>query len=236
MSNTANLQLPLLAQAQAQKHVAVNEALSILDGLAQLTLESVSTVTPPGGATEGQAYLVPWGATGVWATRVGDVAVFSNGGWLYVRSRAGWRAFVKDEGRQYLCDGAVWHPDALAVSWYGAGLAAQVIEQDHNITNGAVNTTAIVIPAFSTVVGVTGRVVQAITGSLSAWHLGVNGSRARYGAGLGTAEGSWAYGMSGAPLTYYRDTPLVLSAASGAFVAGRVRLSVQVLRLGVPRV
>ena len=36
MTNTPNLALPYLATAQAQKHITVNEALSLLDTLAQM--------------------------------------------------------------------------------------------------------------------------------------------------------------------------------------------------------
>ena len=46
MTDTSNLTLPLLAAAQAQKHVTVNEALQRLDGVVQLTLRSRSEATP----------------------------------------------------------------------------------------------------------------------------------------------------------------------------------------------
>ena len=42
MADTTNLTLPLLAASQAQKHVTVNEALTRLDGMVQLTLRSRS--------------------------------------------------------------------------------------------------------------------------------------------------------------------------------------------------
>jgi hypothetical protein len=47
MTETANLTFPLVQPAQAQKHVTVNEALARIDGLAQLTLQSVSDPVPP---------------------------------------------------------------------------------------------------------------------------------------------------------------------------------------------
>jgi hypothetical protein len=62
MTDTANLALPLVQPAQAQKHVTVNEALARIDGLAQLTLQSVSETVPPVSPAEGTAYGVPSGA------------------------------------------------------------------------------------------------------------------------------------------------------------------------------
>ena len=48
MTNTPNLSLPYLATAQAQKHVTVNEALSQLDGLVQLSVLDRDLASPPG--------------------------------------------------------------------------------------------------------------------------------------------------------------------------------------------
>ena len=42
MVKTANLELPLVQAAQAQKHVTVNEALALLDAAAQLRLASIN--------------------------------------------------------------------------------------------------------------------------------------------------------------------------------------------------
>ncbi len=44
---TANLALPYLAAAQAQKHVTHNEALRALDAQVHLRLESLTALTPP---------------------------------------------------------------------------------------------------------------------------------------------------------------------------------------------
>ena len=47
MTDTPRMSLPLLAPAQAQKHVTVNEALARIDALTHLTLASVSLTVPP---------------------------------------------------------------------------------------------------------------------------------------------------------------------------------------------
>lgn len=235
MSSTANLDLPLIQQGQAQKHVTVNEALSVLDTVAQLTLESLAVVTPPETAAEGQGWAVPTGATGAWSGADGHVAIMSNGGWRFVSPRAGWRAFAKDEGRAYLHDGWTWNPDAVAVSWYGAGVAIQVKEFEHSVSGGTSNATIPAIPSHCIVFGITGRVVADISGSLTGWTLGVADSPSRYGTGLRLAAGAWVYGLTGQPLSYFEETPLVLSAENGTFSGGHLRLAVHLLRLGVPR-
>ncbi|MFW5641978.1 MAG: DUF2793 domain-containing protein, partial [Roseicyclus sp.] len=73
MTETANLALPLVEPAQAQKHVTVNEAFARLDGITQLCLESVDETVPPAGAAEGASWGVPAGASGDWAGRAGHV-------------------------------------------------------------------------------------------------------------------------------------------------------------------
>ena len=98
MSNTPMLSLPLLQAAQAQKHVTVNEALVRIDGLAQLVLQSTNLVTSPGLPVEGDCYAIPSGATSAWAGQDGKIAMFSNGGWLFVQPRAGWRAETGSSG------------------------------------------------------------------------------------------------------------------------------------------
>ena len=70
MSETAQLGLPLVQPAQAQKHVTVNEALAKLDGLSHLTLQSVSVSAPPAVAGDGIAYGVPVGATEAWVDQI----------------------------------------------------------------------------------------------------------------------------------------------------------------------
>jgi hypothetical protein len=46
MSNSTHLLLPYVLTAQAQKHVTVNEALRLLDGLVQLAVLERIRLTP----------------------------------------------------------------------------------------------------------------------------------------------------------------------------------------------
>lgn len=83
--------------------------------------------------------------------------------------------------------------------------------------------------------GVTGRVTEAIGGTLTGWSLGTGGSPARYGSGLGTALNSWAAGLTGQPLAYYAATDLVLTAEGGEFAGGKVALAVHLVEILPPR-
>ena len=56
MSDTLNLALPYLAASQAQKHVTHNEALTLLDGLVQLSVKSRVVAAPPGSPIDGDRY------------------------------------------------------------------------------------------------------------------------------------------------------------------------------------
>ncbi|MEO0990690.1 MAG: hypothetical protein AAFX00_07060 [Pseudomonadota bacterium] len=98
------------------------------------------------------------------------------------------------------------------------------------------STTVSVIPAGTVVFGVSGVVTAELTGTLSAWELGVSGSANRYGSGLGLAQGAYVSGLTGNPLAYYSDTPLELTATGGAFSGGTVKLVVHLFRMTVPQV
>ncbi len=100
---------------------------------------------------------------------------------------------------------------------------AQFVSGKH-IAAGAASVTTEVIPQNAMVFAVTGRVASALSGTLTSWTLGVAGAEDRYGAGIGLAQGSWLVGVTGQPVTYYADTPLVLTAAGGDFAGGTVRL------------
>ena len=64
MSDTPRLRLPLIAAAQAQKHVTHNEALRLLYALVQLAVIDRATAAPPAAPTEGDCHIVAAGATG----------------------------------------------------------------------------------------------------------------------------------------------------------------------------
>lgn len=236
MARTAHLGLPLLAPAQAQKHVTVNEALVRLDAAAQLSVISSILDAPPAEATDGASYLLPTGAGGAWDGKADQIAVWSNGGWAYLVPKAGWRTWDEGRGGVLVFDGSAWVADAVAVSPSGAAMLWKVVEFDHVIAPGTSNATLTKVPNQAQVIGITGRVLSTISGTdLTGWRIGVSGSENRYGAGLGLERNSFLVGLSGSPVTYYADTPLVLSAEGGTFASGTLRLAMNLLQLSPPR-
>lgn len=235
MTRTAQLSLPLVMPAQAQKHVTVNQALSVLDTVTQLGVRSSVVSSSPDAVNDGDAFIVPVDAAGEWQGRSGAVAVWNNGGWSYLNARPGWRAWDESLSGWQIFDGVTWVPNALATSGGGAILSARVMEFDHSFGTGESNTTDGVVPAGAQVVGVSGRVIEAITGyGITGWRVGVGGADTRYGSRLGVALNSWLTGLSGSPVTYYSDTPLLLTAEGGRFATGKVRLAVHLIEIVAP--
>lgn len=234
MTDTPNLGLPLIAASQAQKHVTVNEALVRLDAFSRLVLASRSLGTPPEVVAEGTAYFLPPGAVNAWSGQDGAIAIGVNGGWIFQQPRRGWSAWIEDEATEAIFDGVGWRAGALALSPGGAGLSVRLVESDHVLGAGSDATTGLILPARGIVLGVTGRVIEAITGSLTGWSVGVTGAVDRYANGVGLAAGSQFTGPSGTPMTYWSDTAVVLTAEGGSFATGTLRLAAQVIELAPP--
>jgi Protein of unknown function (DUF2793) len=232
MSDTPRFAMPLLDAAQAQKHVTVNEALMRADLLGAARVEERGRSAPPAAPADGEVQIVGAGATGDWAGHEAELALSLNGGWAFVAPWSGCTVWVAAERTRLTWDDGAWVAGHLGGSPGGAATLGRVIEVDHALS-GAVSTTAAVIPDKAVVLGVTGRVVAAITGA-TAWSLGVAGSPDRYGAGYGTAAGAYAHGVTGQPQAYYGATPLTITSSGGAFTGGMVRLAVHVLELGPP--
>ncbi|KCZ85704.1 hypothetical protein HAD_08465 [Hyphomonas adhaerens MHS-3] len=110
MSQTNRIGLGYLLPNQAQKHVTVNEAFARLDGLVQAAVMDAVTSGQPETPEEGQAWLVPEGATGaVWsAAPSGTLAVFRDGAWDMITPQAGWRVFDLGAGALKVFDGTAW--------------------------------------------------------------------------------------------------------------------------------
>jgi len=234
MSETYQFKLPLLQAAQAQKHVTVNEALAKMDALAQLRVQS-RVLDVPGAPVDGQSYIVPNAATGVWAGQDGKIALYLNGGWEFVPALDGWSAWVVDEAAWLRFKAGIWGYAVLSVDPAKASARMVDIEFDHVITAGATNQTSVVIPDHSSVVGVTARVITDIVFSgATTFKVGVTGADNRYGSGFGSLKNTFVQGLTGQPLTYWANTPVLLSAEGGSFVSGAIRIAIHATILTPP--
>lgn len=123
---SSSLSLPFIQPSQAQKHVTHNEALRILDVIAQLGVASDDTAAPPASPSEGARYIIDAGATGEWAGRDAEIALFEDGAWRFFVPRAGWRAYVINRDAMIVFDGAEWvdldSPELEEIETFGLGM------------------------------------------------------------------------------------------------------------------
>lgn len=236
MANSANLALAYLEAAQSQKHVTVNEALSGLDVLVQLSVLDRDLTAPPGSPVEGDRYLVAAGATGAWAGQAGKIAAWQAGTWMFRTPRNGWKAWVADEAAFVFYDAGAWthtlkaRESDVAKAPLGARTSFRILEESHTLALAATSDTVIQIPDRAIVFGVTVRVQTAITGATS-YNCGIAGEASKYGGSLGIAAGSNNIGVTG-PTAFYANTPIRFSAVGGNFTGGVIRVAIHYLTLG----
>lgn len=80
MNGTARLEIPMLAAGQAQKELAHNEALQIIDILVAGAIEEGPRAAPPASPALGATFIVDVGPTGAWAGKSLNIAAFTSGG------------------------------------------------------------------------------------------------------------------------------------------------------------
>jgi hypothetical protein len=104
------LALSYLAEAQAQKHVTVNESLRRLDAVVHLTVISRQRADEPEDPQDGDGYIVPENATGAaWAGRpAGTLALRQEGAWHFIDPCTGMIAHIGDEESLAVHDGTAW--------------------------------------------------------------------------------------------------------------------------------
>lgn len=107
---SANLSLPLLLPSQAQKHVTHNEALELLDLLAQLVVTEFDALTPPALPVAGVVHALGVGATGDWAGQDGALAAWTGEAWRFVTPRTGWVAAPAGGGAVQIFGPGGWQP------------------------------------------------------------------------------------------------------------------------------
>jgi hypothetical protein len=227
---TPNLSLPFIAQGQAQKEVSHNDALNILDALVQISVKSRTQTAPPGSPAQGDRYIVPTGASGVWVGQTNKVAIYRDAAWVFFTPKTGWVAWIESEGLE-----AAFHLNAwqayVAVSPNGAAAGIAISEEELTLTGASVNS-SIVIPNRAICLAVSSRTTLAITGATS-YSVGISGNTGKFGSSLGIALGSTNIGVIG-PEAFYANTQLVVTAGGSNFTGGKVRLAIQFLSFAAP--
>ena len=105
---TPNWQFPLFQEGGQGNEVIGNTSLNILDVAVQMTLISRTVTTAPTTPNEGDAYLVPVGATGTaWVGHDNEIAFYFQG-WIFRVPVEGWTAWIQSENLRVIYNGTVW--------------------------------------------------------------------------------------------------------------------------------
>ncbi len=228
MTDTPNLSLPLLAPSQAQKHVTVNEALSLVDALCQCRIVD-ELAAPPASPVEGTVYSVAAGATGLWAAQDGRLALFLNGGWIFVTPKEGWRAWQIADAQAVIYTGSDWAQVAT-----GGGSAPQTAMHaetfEHVVTQGSFNDTAFRFEPEMVMMGVGIEILEDVTGSLTSMTVGHSGDADWFGSGYGLTAGTQIYATSAWPSRSHALRPMRFAANSGEMTGGRLRVTAHYFR------
>ena len=95
---TPRFGLPLLAAGQAQKELFHNEALTLLDALAQTVVQTLGDNAPPAAPIEGQGWIVGTAPGDAWTGHPGAIALWTAGGWRFVAAPDGMAVWVSGLG------------------------------------------------------------------------------------------------------------------------------------------
>jgi hypothetical protein len=193
MAESPNLRLPFLEAAQAQKHVTVNEALRMLDALAQAAVETAALSAPPVSPSDGQRWIVGAAPTGVWAGHEGKIAAWQDGAWAFFAAADGWTVWDRATARLL-----VWRqslPGWQALGAAGFSDADFTLFDDADPTKrarfqlsgiGAGATRTFTLPNLDGTLASIGNIAQTFAG---------NTAFSNPTATLGTAVGTATYGM-----------------------------------------
>lgn len=108
MSDSANLGLPYLEAAQAQKHVTHNDALSLLDACVQLSVSARNVLAAPTEPKQGERLIIDASAVGIFASRANQIAYWDSAGWRFLSPQTGWLAWVASENALFVFDANGW--------------------------------------------------------------------------------------------------------------------------------
>lgn len=92
--------ITLLVAAQSQPEIIVNEAIRILEAIAQLSVKNRVLTAPPGSPSDGDRYMPASGSTGAWSGYSGnDIALRMGTAWVKITPRLGWICFIEAEDK-----------------------------------------------------------------------------------------------------------------------------------------
>ncbi len=114
----------------------------------------------------------------------------------------------------------------------GSSIKFEILEQLITLS-GSSTTSTIQIPPGAIVLAVGSRTVTAITGAPS-YDVGVSGNTTQFGGSLSVSAGATNFGAIG-PMAFYSATSIVITATSGSFTGGAVRIAIEYALLTPPQ-
>lgn len=105
---TPRVGAPLIAAAQAQKHITHNEGLLQFDCLISASALSRTQTVPPAAPANGDTYLIAAGASGAWTGQDGKLGYAVDGIWRFYTPFAGLLLYVVAERTMLVNTGSGW--------------------------------------------------------------------------------------------------------------------------------
>ncbi|WP_042195858.1 DUF2793 domain-containing protein [Paenibacillus camerounensis] len=93
----------------------------------QSSVKDQNLTAPPASPLEGDRYIIPAAATGIWAGKSSQIAEYQSAAWVYYPPAVGWTAYVDDEQKIYSWNGS---------AWVRTGGALQTITAGNGLTGG----------------------------------------------------------------------------------------------------
>ncbi|AQR74422.1 DUF2793 domain-containing protein [Sphingomonas sp. LM7] len=91
---THRLALPLLQPGQAQKEMAHNEALALLDMVVQGAAVEAGLDVPPASPELGASWILGASPSGAWTGHAHEIAGWTGAGWIFMPPREGTRLWL----------------------------------------------------------------------------------------------------------------------------------------------
>ena len=154
----------------------------------QASVKDQNLATPPASPVNGDRYIIPSGATGVWAGKTAQIAEYTTV-WAYYTPAIGWTCYVDDEQKVYSWNGS---------AWVRTGGALQTITAGNGLTGGGQSDT-----------------VALAVGAGNGITVGSTSVSAKAGKGIVVNSTGIEANIDGESIVYGTDNKLTVSVISG---------------------
>ena len=154
----------------------------------QASVKDQNLAAPPASPVNGDRYIIPSGATGVWAGKTAQIAEYTTV-WTYYTPAIGWTCYVDDEQKVYSWNGS---------AWVRTGGALQTITAGNGLTGGGQSDT-----------------VALAVGAGNGITVGSTAVSAKAGKGIAVNSTGIEANIDGESIVYGTDNKLTVSVIDG---------------------